>query len=338
MKNILISLSLVFCISMARAQHIRKNYQEMTAMEIADYDAALQIFWNSGSLAMNNHNWFAAMHNTHFGTNIHAGGGGQNFTSFHRFFLLHWELVLKSTNAAYSYLQLPYWDWRVDPPKTAAPVNPGTLPGFWAFSFLPLSNFSTWTGLTRTPSFAPGNSLMLPTMSTYASAMAQSPFFPNFSFDLEGNNHNGPHNYIGGTMASGTSPLDPIFYSHHAMVDKIWQDWEDDLVGQQTTFPSIPYTVPGYNTAHGWNDNLDANSCMDSRIIPFRWDFTVPFEDHDVWYAENGIVILDGANNTDFQVTGNNKIYRYTTNGSPVLGGSIYISDLMRAGTSVVAD
>jgi tyrosinase len=330
MKNIIISLSLVFCINMARGQHIRKNYQEMTAMEITDYDAALQIFWNSGSLAINNHAWFAAMHNTHFGTNIHAGGGGQNFTSFHRFFLLHWELVLQSTAAAYNYLQLPYWDWRMDPPKNATPVNVGTLPGFWAYSFLPITNFSTWTGLTRPTSFAAGNSFMLPTFASYNTALGQSPFLPNFSSDLEGNNHNGPHVYISGTMGGGSSPLDPIFYSHHAMVDKIWQDWEDQATGLQSAYPGSPYSIPGYNIGHGWGDNLDANTCKDSRNIPFRWDFTVPFETHDVWYAENGKVLLDGSNGSDFFVNGNNKIYRYTMNGSPMLGGSMYMGDIYR--------
>ncbi len=330
MKKLNLYMCFFLCITWLNAQHIRKNYIELAASEITDYNAALQILWNAGSVAQNNHNWFASNHNTHFGTNIHSGGGGQNFTSFHRFMMLHWELMLKQTNPAYDYLNIAYWDWRSDPPKNATPVNSVNLPSFWAYAFLPIANFSTWAGLTRPTSFAAGTSPSLPTFTTYNTALGTSPFLPNFSSNLEGSNHNGPHGYVSGTMGGGFSPRDPIFYSHHSMVDKIWQDWEDQTTGLQSTFPGSPYSIPGYNIVHGWVEDLDANNTKDSRNIPFRISTANPIVNYDVWYAQNGKVILDGANGTDFLVNGNGKIYRYTTNGSPVLGGSIFIGDLFR--------
>jgi hypothetical protein len=47
--------------------------------------------------------------------------------------------------------------------------------------------------------------------------------------DIEGNFHNGQHCAIGGFMCAFqiTAPYDPVFYLHHAMVDKIWKSWQD---------------------------------------------------------------------------------------------------------------
>ena len=39
--------------------------------------------------------------------------------------------------------------------------------------------------------------------------------------------HNMAHNYLGGHMRSMRSPMDPIFFSHHAFVDKNWATWQD---------------------------------------------------------------------------------------------------------------
>lgn len=36
--------------------------------------------------------------------------------------------------------------------------------------------------------------------------------------------HNRVHNWMGGSMGPGTSPNDPIFFLHHAYVDKLWAD------------------------------------------------------------------------------------------------------------------
>ncbi|GAB7188353.1 hypothetical protein ATKI12_8184 [Kitasatospora sp. Ki12] len=37
--------------------------------------------------------------------------------------------------------------------------------------------------------------------------------------------HNQVHVWIGGDMAPGTSPNDPVFFLHHCNVDRIWEGW-----------------------------------------------------------------------------------------------------------------
>ncbi|MES2680531.1 MAG: tyrosinase family protein [Bacteroidota bacterium] len=355
MRKTIFCLCVIFYISGTKAQLIRKNYLEMTATEQSDFNLALGILWNSGSTAVNNHAWFAATHVTHSSTATPdpAIHGGSNFFSFHRFFILHWELLLRATSNSYEYLSLPYWDWRNDPPcRVVGPVcyggssmiNSSNYPDFWAFSFLQQSNFASW-GVVRNSSFAVSAMSGLPTWGTYNSAMsAAPPFEANFRNAVETSNHANVHAFVGGpgptfgTFGGMNSPLDPGFFLHHAMVDKVWQDWEDQDSILRSVFSPFPQGIPGYNTAHGWFNNLDANTCWDSRHIPFTYSSSVPAVDWDVWYAYDGKVMLDGNNDTDFIVNGNGKIYRYTTKGTP-LGGKMYIGDVKRdSGNNIWVD
>jgi tyrosinase len=34
------------------------------------------------------------------------------------------------------------------------------------------------------------------------------------------------HNAVGGTMSSASSPKDPIFFLHHANIDRLWAEWQ----------------------------------------------------------------------------------------------------------------
>lgn len=48
---------------------------------------------------------------------------------------------------------------------------------------------------------------------------------------LAGRTHNAGHNVIGGHMAGSFSPNDPAFYLHHANVDRIWANWQQNMIG-----------------------------------------------------------------------------------------------------------
>ena len=45
---------------------------------------------------------------------------------------------------------------------------------------------------------------------------------------LEGTPHNAIHGFVGGTMGTFDSPLDPIFWTHHNMIDCCWANWNID--------------------------------------------------------------------------------------------------------------
>ena len=48
-----------------------------------------------------------------------------------------------------------------------------------------------------------------------------------FRSTLEGTPHANPHNLLGGHIRSFSSPADPLFFSHHAFIDKVWDMWQN---------------------------------------------------------------------------------------------------------------
>ena len=52
--------------------------------------------------------------------------------------------------------------------------------------------------------------------------------FEDFNDNLE-NIHDALHGYVGGSMANvAFSAYDPIFYSHHCMIDRVWALWQQN--------------------------------------------------------------------------------------------------------------
>ncbi|WP_438030315.1 tyrosinase family protein [Sorangium sp. So ce233] len=68
-------------------------------------------------------------------------------------------------------------------------------------------------------------------------------------------NHNRVHVWVGGSMAPGTSPDDPIFFLHHCNIDRLWALWQFRHPGQN--YPLIVPRIgsPG-NRPHGLNDPM----------------------------------------------------------------------------------
>lgn len=112
------------------------------------------------------------------------------------------------------------WDWvndRAIPPQLSNPAD-----------------LTEW-GITRGTFNAAG----LPTAATINSVIG-SIDFNSFTAALEGP-HGWVHNAVGGTMATSTSPADPLFWLHHAFIDKLWANWEVTHTGKNP--PNITETL-----------------------------------------------------------------------------------------------
>lgn len=58
--------------------------------------------------------------------------------------------------------------------------------------------------------------------------------------------HNTGHNFIGGHMSGGFSPNDPVFWLHHANVDRLWANWQAGrLAAVPGSQPKDHYPPPG---------------------------------------------------------------------------------------------
>lgn len=72
---------------------------------------------------------------------------------------------------------------------------------------------------------------ILPDAAAVAGVMANGTF-NTFAPALEGV-HNSGHVWVGGSMSSiPTAPTDPVFWMHHAEIDRIWAEWQAANPGQ----------------------------------------------------------------------------------------------------------
>ena len=122
---------------------------------------------------------------------------GTNFLAWHRQFLISFEKSLG--------MPIPYWDWISDPNIPSA-LNDNALLTQW--------------GVTRE-----WDSSQMPIADEVLNA-TKSKKFSSFQTKLERGAHADVHVAVGGTMNSASSPADPIFFLHHANIDRIWFNWQ----------------------------------------------------------------------------------------------------------------
>ncbi len=116
---------------------------------------------------------------------------------------------------------------------------------------------------------------------------------------IESTPHANPHNLLGGHIRSFSSPADPLFFSHHAYIDKVWSMWQnchdhDEIHSSQADDPQYQATdesVDGRDVdlvftfpADGPSENkcikdvdADCTSCVHSNdgwCISNNWDST----------------------------------------------------------------
>jgi tyrosinase len=198
---------------------VRKNYRNLTAAERDRFVQALHHVKSTGLVDQ-----FANMHATHFFMNIHQSS---HFLPWHREFLLRFERALQ---AHHPDVAIPYWNSTVD----TSPSDP-----LWANSFLGQFN-SAWN-LRRALGSGP-----LPTPGQVETNQGRDNY-DTFWRELENPIHNRPHVWVGGVMASTTSPGDPVFWLHHCWIDLLWARW-------QLAHPGAPFVSS--QTGAGLNDPL----------------------------------------------------------------------------------
>jgi len=163
--------------------------------------------------------------------------GSQAFLTWHRMYLWYFERVLQQA-AGDPALRLPYWDYATDPAlppayraTTYVDENGATVPN-------PLRVEARQAGLNA------GSSSLSPSTSSSAAAMATTSYLP-FNSALERTPHGAVHCAVGssgcpnGLMGSvPVSALDPIFYTHHTNIDRLYECWLKG--GEAARLPNDP--------------------------------------------------------------------------------------------------
>jgi tyrosinase len=160
-------------------------------------------------------------------TNIHVNRcphGIAYFLAWHRGYLFYFERQLRAISGS-SSLVLPYWDYYTNPNIPAEFLNASSSNPLWLSGRV---NTNVSKALTMAP-FSPS----IVTLPRYWS----NPFEPS----IENAPHNPVHDIIGGAMTTMQSPRDPLFWLHHANIDRLWVAWVAAGGGRQMPAPSNSY-------------------------------------------------------------------------------------------------
>jgi hypothetical protein len=145
----------------------------------------------------------------------HGGGSDDHFLVWHRYFIRWLEDYLGSQGLD-AESPVPYWpsDTPIPPELTSgtANANPGVPPPTW----------TTMSGGTATdPAFGYTSLGQFKTTGELGRALGTS-------------YHGTVHNTVGGTMATFSSPLAPIFFPWHGYIDHIYAEWQRRAMAQPT--------------------------------------------------------------------------------------------------------
>ncbi|MEK9520735.1 tyrosinase family protein [Streptomyces venezuelae] len=269
---------------------VRKNQATLTADEKRRFVAALVELKRSGryDAFVTTHNAFI-MSDTDTGDRV--GHRSPSFLPWHRRFLIEFEQALQSVDPT---VNLPYWDWTADRTSRSSLWAPDFLGGTGrardgqvldgAFA----RSGNRWTISVRVDSRdylrrdLGAGGRQLPTRAEVDSVLAMQTYdtapwnssSDGFRNHLEGwrgvNLHNRVHVWVGGQMGTGVSPNDPVFWLHHAFIDKLWADW-------QARHPRSPYlpaagtpnVVDLGDTMRPWNDVTPADMLDHTRHYTF---------------------------------------------------------------------
>ena len=229
-------------------------------------------------------------------------------TFFYRWFIYNFEKMLQQTTGKCIYI--PYWDWERDAEfeRESDVMHQATFGGWGdrdnrlcattgitveheAFESSPAVNNRGEGCVTREFrngfSFT-GESQILAQISNYdqyADTTGNRDPRPRpgttngFRHELENGGHRLVHVIVGGHMATNWSPADPLFYLHHANIDRLWSMWQD--YWDHDTVDVADYTSPWhFDSERGLDETLPYSQA--ERIS--SWDFRMQHQDRDPEY------------------------------------------------------
>ncbi|KAK1979541.1 hypothetical protein LZ30DRAFT_751360 [Colletotrichum cereale] len=222
--------------------YVRNEWRALSRQEKLDYIEAVKCLTHAPSVINSNgtiHDDFAFVHSKH----AHSTHGKAAFLPWHRRFISIYEKYLQD-KCSYTGT-LPYWDWTLD--WENFPESPifSTVTGFGGngdssaprgvgeghcvtdgpFADLQPLYFGQHSQphcLSRGFTDFPGRNVSPEVVQKSLGEKDYETFF----LAIENGPHNMAPNGIQGEFYSFTAPNDPIFYLHHAQLDRLWFIWQ----------------------------------------------------------------------------------------------------------------
>jgi tyrosinase len=236
--------------------NLRKNHHELSTCEWKAFVAAIKAMHGTSAerpayrefvslhvqaMSATGMSWL--VHTMNMGGRIMRG---KNFLCWHRRLLRLFEARLQQVNPA---VTVPYWNSIGDREIPAPLADPDLMSE--------LSVHRTWD-----PS-------QLADPSDLAAVQRYSGSFRGFQALLEGAVHGGTHNAIGGDMAGPGSPTDPLFWLHHAFIDKLWADWQLSTPGKNP--PAMSELLRPDEIVAGVQFAIEIDHVIDTAILGYAY-------------------------------------------------------------------
>jgi tyrosinase len=257
---------------------LRRDVMDMAANDqfFSDYGKAIQ---KMHTLNGDNRSWLAQ-------AKIHADychHGEVEFLHWHRHYIRFFEKICASFSGNPDFA-LPYWNWSKNSGRLPIPFfdrpelnvehwnDPGKYVGkAWG----PIDTIGR-RGLDKTHGLLDdpvrGGNFTLAKIN----GIKQLPTIDLFHPALEGSPHNNAHVITGATktgkgghIGSGLSPLDPIFWLHHCMVDRVWAEWQRSR--HVTPDPGTDYSGQFFE-ADGTPAKATSTGAMDIATLNYTYD------------------------------------------------------------------
>lgn len=239
------------------------------------YQAA--IHGKSGQRTSDHPDWDRCQHQSWF------------FLPWHRMYLREFEKIVCALLGKPSW-RLPYWDytadsslsesdrWSVpreflDPPNQR--LNPLFVNGRARTSLK--KEEREWESAMASPLFATSSGTTLG--SGFGGGAVESPeqFATAPTGLLEGQPHNTVHRIVGGMMGSPfLAGLDPLFWLHHATIDRLWEVWLQQSGRTNPTVTPWLDTEFTFPTAAGEPVTMKVSAVLDIRSMGYAYDDTTP--------------------------------------------------------------
>ncbi len=203
----------------------RRNINCLTSDQLHDLREALAEIYTLPVGAKNGFLHIAGLHgNPSPSWCIHGSPG---FLTWHRGYMAVYEEALRCVNPD---VALPYWNWSSGPttgvPSACASPTYVNRIGDTVSNPLYSGPISPGAGGGTTSRRSNIDTTTFGDLATGAQNAMSNSDFSSFQGQLNGV-HGGVHGRTGGHMSSiATAGFDPIFYLHHANVDRLWANWQ----------------------------------------------------------------------------------------------------------------
>jgi hypothetical protein len=247
----------------------RTNIDCLGTDELHDLREALAEMY---TLPASDPNSFAMLASFHGGPPTgYCRHGSPGFFTWHRAYLMAFENALRTVRCD---VTVPYWDWSSGP-STGVP-EPCRQP-----TYVNRAGATVANPLYRGPSqVTGGQTSRRPDIDTTAyddlAATAQNAMtattFTSFQSLISGV-HGSVHVRTGGDMTSvPTAAYDPIFYLHHANVDRLWAEWQSthpgSLPASEASFELPPFNRP-FSTQWQQGSEVESTDALGYRYRRF---------------------------------------------------------------------